>query len=151
MHCMLCSAMHRMQEESLAEQIRKFASREYFEPARRRGDFIVQVVAGDIHRTLKLNNRVPAVCAALRSKLLLEENGVLLEHAEGPPSGQGTRMKYTYRFVNQAKGTSPRPLLSSFLRLHGIAREVFQSLGGAETFLLNERTQFQEAALKTPK
>ena len=88
------------------------------------------------------------MCAALRSKRFLEENGVVLERADGPPSGQGTRMTYTYRFANQAKGILSKPSISSFLRLQGIARDVFQSLGGAEAFLLNERSQFQDPGEK---
>ena len=44
----------------------------------------VTVKAGDVHRQMKLTNRMPAVCEALRSKILQSRCGVRLVEWSGP-------------------------------------------------------------------
>jgi hypothetical protein len=117
-----------------SDSIREYARRNYIEPARRRGDSRVQIVAGDVEKAVNLRNRTPLVCQALRSRKFLEENHLVIEKEEGPPSGLGTRMKFSYRLTEVTHaGQSP------FLRLRGVAKDVFQSLGGGEAFLRGER------------
>src|ERR1700722_16593342 len=86
-----------MEKQAYTEKSREYASQEYVEPARRRGDSTVQITAGDIHKALGFRNRVPTVCQALQSKKFLEENQLVLEKIEGPPSGQSTTVAFTYR------------------------------------------------------
>ena len=94
----------------------------------------MQIVAGDVERAVNLRHRTPLVCQALRSRKFLEENHLVLDKEEGPPSGLGTRMKFSYRLI-EVRHASQSP----FLRLRGIAKEVFQSLGGGEAFIRGER------------
>jgi len=123
---------------SLADQVKEFARLQYIEPARRRGDATVRIVARDVHKELNLVNRVPSVCTALQSTRFLQENGLLLERREGPPSGQSTTVAYTYRFSERPAALRPSPALG-FLGLRGIAREIYRELGGAEQFLRQRR------------
>ncbi len=124
---------------NLAEQVKEFARRQYLEPARRRGETTIRIVAGDLHRALRFVNRVPTVCTALRSTRFLQENGLILEKREGPPSGLGTKVAYTYRFSQEGATTKLAHHSLGFLRLRGIAKDVFRELGGAEPFLRGER------------
>jgi len=133
---MLCLHMHAMN----ADQIRNYIAIHYFRPARQKGQEAVTIVAGEVHRALHLSNRVPSVCQALTSKRLQEENGVVLERREGPRSGQSTTMTYTFRFMDGNAVKTPRE--SSFMQLRGIAKQVFEELGGAEKFLRSERDHF---------
>jgi|SRR5947209_12898219 len=133
-----------MQLETGAERIRDYARLEYIEPARRRRDSIVRIVAGDVHKALGLNNRVPAVCQALKSNKFLDENRLVLEKWDGPPSGMSSTVAFTYRLAGEAladTGIRESPLL----RLQGIGKKVFESLGGGESFIRRERERFYKA------
>ena len=132
-----------MRSENSAQQIRSFLSERYIKPARRRGEKRVEIIAGEVHKDLKLSNRVPNVCQVLASKKFQEENRVEMEAKSGPPSGMGTRMVYTYRLLDDE-----RPVVSakddSFEKLHGLLKDVFRKLGGGEAFLKRERSHFYE-------
>lgn len=134
-----------MKTTSVADEIRDAARTKHVEPARRRGKKTFQIVVGDVHKALKLQNRVPAVCSALSGKAFLEENGLVLEDREGPPSGMGTRVVFFYRFKDSDRPTVG--LLEHFNKYRGIAREVFESLGGAEAFIRRERESFERHAI----
>lgn len=124
----------------LADQIRDYARLQYVEPARRRHESTVKIVAGDVKKALHMDGRVPAVCAALKGPRFLKENRLVLEKWDGPPSGQSTTVTFTYRLSDeqpQSAGTED-PLM----RLWGIGKEVFRSLGGAEAFIRRERERF---------
>jgi len=126
---------------SCADLIREFAQRHYVEPARRRGDSVVEIVAGDIHKGLHLRNLVPNVCQALSGRRFREENGLVLERRDGPASGQSTTAKFVFRIANQ---TAPSvPAHSALLGLRGIAKDLFRDLGGGEAFIRSEREQFR--------
>jgi hypothetical protein len=120
--------------------VRKFVRANYIEGARRRGDSVIQVVAGDVHRALGFKNRVPSVCQALASRQFMEENDVALEHREGPPSGLSTTVVFTYR-LNPEREKVTRE--GAFHNLRGIAKTVFAELGGGESFIRTERDRFQ--------
>src|ERR1035441_126542 len=104
---------------SSAQGIRSFVYKEYIEPARRKGELRIKVVAGDVHRALKLKNRVPNVCQVLDS-----------------------RMVYVYRLVDYDRPSRATPPAASFDQLKGLLKEALQSLGGGEAFLRNERSRF---------
>jgi hypothetical protein len=124
-----------------AQEIRSFVAKEYIEPARRKGESKVKVIAGDVHRALRLRNRVPNVCQVLDSKKFREENAVELEEKSGPPSGMGTRMMYVYRLRDEGR-TGVTSQAGSFEQLHGLLKDVLRSLGGGEAFLKRERSRF---------
>ena len=133
-----------LQLDTGAERIREYARLEYIEPARRRRDASVRIVAGDVHKALGLQNRVPAVCQALKSQKFLDENHLVLEKWEGPQSGISNTVVFTFRLTDEGPAESG-PRESPLLRLQGIGKEVFESLGGGEAFIRRERERFYHA------
>ena len=128
-----------MKTPTHADQVREYARREYIEPARRRGDSTFRIVAGDVQKAVKLTNRAALVCQALRSHKFLKENHLVLEKWEGPPGGVSTTVKAVYRLEGEPERAANGPDESGFLKFRGIAREVFESLGGGEAFIRSER------------
>jgi len=127
---------------SHADRVRDYTRLHYIEPARARRQTTVKVVAGEVQKAVGLSNRVALVCQALKSDKFLAENHVALEKWEGPPSGMSTTVTFTYRVMESdrdASHTDEWPLL----KLRGVAKEVFRSLGGGEEFLRKEREQFR--------
>jgi hypothetical protein len=53
-----------------------------------------------------------------------------------------TTVTFTYRLLDKAGKTSRQAAEWPFLRLRGIGKDVFQSLGGGEAFIRKEREQF---------
>src|SRR5947199_2891522 len=97
-HAMHCHAIIALQEREMwhmdkakhplnsdSDVIRQHARDAYLKPARRKGEKTFAVNVGAVHKTLALNNRVPLVCAALKSKKFLSENGLKLVSKTGPP------------------------------------------------------------------
>jgi hypothetical protein len=132
-----------MQAKTDSDRVREFARMEYIEPARARHESSVRIVAGEVQKAVRLNNRVPLVCQALKSSKFLDENHLVLERWEGPPSGMSTTVAFTYRLLNADENAAPSPRPEwPFASLRGIAREVFSDLGGGEAFIQQEREQF---------
>src|SRR6202023_1542131 len=132
-----------MEEERgvYAKRVKDYARAEYIDPARRRGDLTVKIVAGDVQKAVRLSNQTPLVCQALKSHKFLDENHLVLEKWDGPPSGMSTTGLFTYRLTSErSPDTDPgeSPLLG-FLRLQGTRKEVFQTLGGGEASIRRER------------
>jgi hypothetical protein len=125
-----------------ADRVREHARREYIEPARRRQESTIRIVAGEVQKAVLLSNRVSLVCQALKSHKFLDENHLVLEKWDGPPSGMSTTVVFTYRLMDEAGQTSNGSAESLFLQLRGIGKDVFQSLGGGEAFIRKEREQF---------
>ncbi len=95
MNMLSLHAMH-----SMADQIRERARNEYVLPAIAQQKASITIIAGDLVRLMRLQNRVPAVCAALASKAFQSQNRLALESREGPPSGMGTRARFTFRLLD---------------------------------------------------
>ncbi|MGA2715082.1 MAG: hypothetical protein ABSG41_18435 [Bryobacteraceae bacterium] len=131
-----------MEKQAYTERSRMYAAQHYVEPARRRGDKTVQITAGDVHKALGFKQRVPAVCQALQSRKFIEENRLTLEKIEGPPSGQSTRVKFSYRLNDGGRPGEEKPVDDAFLKLRGIAKDTFRQLGGGEAFIRKERARF---------
>ena len=129
-------------EPNSADAIRSYVHREYIAPARRKGLQSVRIVAGDVHRALKLKNRVPNVCNALTSKSFLQQNHLAIEEESGPPSGMGTRMTYTYRLLDDKQPHGAATETLAFDKLRGLLKEALHSLGGGEAFLRRQRKGF---------
>jgi hypothetical protein len=125
-----------------ADLVREYARREYVEPAKARRESTIRIVAGDVQKGVRLSNRVPLVCQALKSRKFLNENHLVLEKWEGPPSGMSTTVTFIYRLQDEPQQSAGEPAVWPFLRLRGIAKEVFRDLGGGEEFLRKEREEF---------
>jgi 5-methylcytosine-specific restriction protein B len=73
--------------DSTANKIRKHVNDAFIEPARRAGRTEVSVNAGDVHKDLRLDNRMPAVCAALDATKFQDTYRVVLSRRSGPKQG----------------------------------------------------------------
>ena len=129
-----------MAKTSLSDQIRRFTKEHCIEPARQRGEQLVQVRVGDVHREMKLRGRVPAVCQALSSNLFLNENLLELEAREGPPSGQSTTVRFTFRLAGEPRAVASRK--DAFESVRGIARHLFPNPGDWEKSIRRDRESF---------
>lgn len=95
-------------KEVLAERIRQHLIAHYIAPARQRGDHLVTIRAGDVHKELDLTNQMPNVCQAIEGKKF--RNATNLGEPEilsGPARGRGGNM--VYRFIllpSQQQGLS---------------------------------------------
>lgn len=119
--------------------VREYVVRKYIREAKRAALRRFSVNAGEVHRALGLQNRVPQVCNALQSGKFLHENDLRIVEKTGPPSGLSTSVTITYEFSPTVPLHNERPSPSPFLALRGIARDVFSALGGGEDFIRSER------------
>jgi len=87
----------------LADRIRAFVGHEYAIPARGAGAREFRVRAGDVHRRMGLEQRMPAVCAALEARVFAAEYRLELLSHEGPP--RGANAVYTFALREPAPGT----------------------------------------------
>jgi hypothetical protein len=131
-----------------SDRVIQFVRESYLEPASKAGAPVVRIRAGDVHKALHWNNRVPSVCQTLSSKRFLEENDLELVERKGPPSGLSTTTVYTYRLHKSGKPTRKKTGL--LLSLRGAGRDAFAKLGGGEKFLKEERERWNEATAATP-
>jgi hypothetical protein len=131
-----------MATEATADRIRGYLRSVYVDPARSRHESSVRIVAGDVHKALHLNNRVPAVCQVLGGRKFLMENNLVLEKQEGPRSGQSTTAAFVYRLAGTGSESQADRIEAAWKSLRGIAKDVYAALGGAENFLRNERDHF---------
>jgi hypothetical protein len=125
-----------------SDVIRRHAYEKYISTAQNRRDRLVSINAGDVHRALALNNRIPLVCAALGSKKFLAEYGLRIIGKTGPPSGQSTTVTFTYEFMDGERKESKEARMEAWFKLRGIAKDIFASLGGGEAYLREERANF---------
>gem|GEM_PF-3367234 len=84
-----------------ADRIRTFVRDNCIERARRRGDRFITIRCGDVHKAMKLKNKMPAVCAALRAHKFEEFAGVRLVKDEGPR--QGSNLYLTFSILRQGE------------------------------------------------
>ena len=124
---------------TIADQVRGYCRKTYVEPARRRGEGTVTIVAGEVQKALRLANRTPAICQVLSGQMFIDDNSITLEKSEGPPSGLSTTMKYTYA-LNKTRQDKAR--LTDLLSLRGIASKTYRSFGGGEAYLRELRHSF---------
>ena len=72
---------------SQADDIRGYVMREYIEPARARGQKIVEVRVGDVNSGMGLESRQPAIAGALGALKFLDIAKVRLLDRTGPQLG----------------------------------------------------------------
>jgi 5-methylcytosine-specific restriction protein B len=136
-----------------AEQIRAHLKERYIEPARRRGQTLVTITAGDVHKELGLRNRVPSVCQVMESRILEREARIKVSSRQGPASGRGTRFTITYALELNGALATPKPspirMLGTpeeadrlFYSLEGLLKDEFAAAGGGEQWLQTERANF---------
>lgn len=128
--------------EGLNQKVQQHVLTHYLGPAKARGENIIRIKAGDVHRDLHWVNRVPSVCTTLRSKKFQRETGLELIDKEGPPSGMGTRAVFTYKLSSSGPTSDPTSPKKSLLEaLYGTQADVYRQLGGGEKFIRGEREQ----------
>ena len=130
--------------------VRQYVVTQYIRPAQARGERTVAVTAGEVHKALGLKNRVPQVCAALRSARFLSENHLRLKDVSGPPSGMSTTVKFTYEIACGSSGsvaTESNPLW----RLRGVAKDMFKKAGEWEDLIKREREEFSDLQNKSAR
>ena len=127
-----------------ADRIRAHVVERYVDPARKRGEETVTVVARDVLRELDLSgDKAPSVCSALRAGKFCTENDLVLIKADGPKSKQSTTMAFTYRLPRDpATGGPGRNAVWDLL---GAGKATFAALGGGERWLQQERKAFYES------
>lgn len=123
----------------LNEAVQDHVKRAYIQMAKQRGESMIRVKAGDVHRDLKWTNRVPSVCTTLSSQKFQRETGLKLVSTEDvPPSGMGTRAVFVYQLPLEHADSQQRKQ-SRLQALYGTLSDVFRELGGGEDFLRAER------------
>lgn len=125
---------------SESDAVRNHVSESFIKPAKQKGQKVVTVNVGAVHKALQLHNRVPLVCAALKSKKFLEGQKLKIISITGPPSGQSTTVTFTYEIL--ALDTASSALANPLFGLRGLAKEIFKKLGGGEHFIRSERSSF---------
>jgi hypothetical protein len=130
-----------------ADSIRKFATENYVKPARERGLAQFSIPVGPVETILKKaglpNGRTPLVCASLRGNKFQNENGIVLERWEGPPSGQSTTVVFHFKFSDDAHASGSTPVIETpeerafrlTEKLRGLLKEEIAAYGGAEGFM----------------
>jgi hypothetical protein len=123
--------------QSVSDLVRAHVREVYLKPVIKRGENILTVNVGAVHKALALHNLVPSVCSALNSKKFWEENGLRLISRTGPPSGQSTTVTFTYEIL--ATKANRLPAANPLIGLRGVAKGLFRELGGGENFIHRER------------
>ena len=128
-----------------ADYIRQFAKEKYVEPAKRRGEKEFSIAVRAIETGLRPegleSGRTPLVCTSLSGNKFQRENGIVLDHWDGPPSGKSTTVVYHFRFADSPT-TSGRSYETTEERasrlteaLRGLMKQEIQKHGGTEAFL----------------
>jgi hypothetical protein len=126
-----------------ADAVRQYVLTQYIRPARERGDRDVSVTAGEVHKALGLKNRIPLVCAALRSARFQAANHLSLKDVTGPPSGMSTTVKFTFEILSSASGRGAAAV-NPLWNLRGIAKGVFEQPSEWEDTVKQERAQLSD-------
>ena len=127
------------------ELTKKYVISNYVNPARLRGEKIIQVRVGNLQKELGWTNRTPSVFSTLLSKDFQQEAGVeLIEKRGGPPSGgPSTTWQFVFRVVDEADPAPPAsrvvPNGEGLMALYGLCAGTFKALGGGEEYLRRER------------
>jgi hypothetical protein len=98
-----------MLKAPLAEQIREFVYKRLVSPARNAGRLEIEVRAGDVHRSMGLKDRMPAVCSALGPKFERQCRVKLIDR-RGPPSGRGANVFFRFQIGVDGTGDAAPPV-----------------------------------------
>ncbi|MDF1835936.1 MAG: AAA family ATPase, partial [Alteraurantiacibacter sp. bin_em_oilr2.035] len=92
------------QSQSQADRIREFAIRHYVEPARNKGEASIEIVSGDVHGAMGLQNKMPAVCAVFEGKAFAQQAKVSLLDRHSPIGSDKPSSTIRYRFALDSAG-----------------------------------------------
>ena len=95
--------------DSLADRIREFAWRE-IELVLTRSGAVSVIRAGDVHERMGLKARLPAVCAALDSKLMSTRYSVEIVRREGPQQGANAAFHFARSDGRRSVSKSSAPM-----------------------------------------
>lgn len=125
-----------------ADEYREYAYTRYVEPARRNGEKTVRIKSGDIVKGLGLKDCTPNVCSALERPVFQKRYGLkLIDKQTSAPKGTSTTVVFTYRILDTSDSDKSSRAVT-FADLRGIGKKTFESLGGGEAFIRNERENF---------
>lgn len=79
---------------SYADEVRGYCARHIIESARARGESEVAICAGDVHKAMGYQSRLPLVCSALGTTLFEETYRVRRKGVEGPLQGSTTVFRF---------------------------------------------------------
>ena len=86
---------------NLADKLRSFAYQAYIQPALASGRAQIAIRAGDVHADMGLQNRMPAVCGALGSKIFENQHNLEVFKRMGPPQGANAIFYFRLRDPDQ--------------------------------------------------
>ncbi len=129
------------------EQTKHHVISSYVQPARLKGEEIIQIRVGTVLKELGWTNRTPSVYSTLSSEEFQRSAGVeLIEKKGGPPSGgPSTTWQFTYRLLDRQGNakiparSNPAPNGAGLEKLFGILKDAYKEFGGGEAYLKTER------------
>ncbi len=127
-----------------ADRIRRYVIETVIEPARRRGDATVDVVSGDIHRGMRLDNAMPAVCSALDGRKFEELANVRCVGRSGPANSSTVRVTYALRKGGEIDLTALENYRKDFMARYPDFSSFAQRQGG----YFNEERAYKEALME---
>ncbi|HEY3366129.1 MAG TPA: hypothetical protein VGK74_13840 [Symbiobacteriaceae bacterium] len=80
---------------SHANDVRAYCATQIIAPARTKGETEVAIRAGDVHRAMGYQNRLPLVCSALGAAVFEETARVKRTSVEGPLASTTTVLRFT--------------------------------------------------------
>jgi hypothetical protein len=86
---------------SQADRIRRFIVENYVSPARERNDSVIELVSGEVHNAMGLQDALPAVCSAIEGKALAKQAKVKLLDRQSPIGSDKPSSTIRYRFELQ--------------------------------------------------
>jgi len=129
-----------------AEFIRRFATDSFVEPAKARGETVltipVRVVATSLKKFGFKSGRIPAVCSALGGKRFQQQNGIVLDRRDGPPSGLSPTVVFHFRLpdatqrITQISAETSKERANRLTeKLRGLLKDEIAAYGGTEAFM----------------
>jgi 5-methylcytosine-specific restriction enzyme B len=79
---------------SYADDVRNYCINNYINPARNNGETVVSIRAGDVHRGMMYNNRMPLVCSSIGANIFEETANIKRISVEGPTNGANAVYKF---------------------------------------------------------
>lgn len=83
---------------SQADKIRNYVVEELIKPAREKGDTSIEIVSGDVHGSMGLQNALPAVCSVLEGAALAQQAKIRLIDRHSPIGSDKPSSTIRYRF-----------------------------------------------------
>ncbi len=112
------------QAQTQADRIRDFVITNIIDPARQSGEPVVEIMSGDVHTRMGLENAMPAVCGVLEGRIFAERATVTLIDRRSPIGSDQPSSTIRYRFELQGGGgikidrAALERLKDKFLSLH---------------------------------